>query len=281
MDRDSFTYIVTIHNKERLLPRVLEGIQKSARSTSRVILVLDGCTDGSEAIARQFQRTGGMKTQLVFAPDVHEIRSINLALTETPPGYCVILQDDVVLNEPGLEDRLDQLNQEHHGKLGYISFRLAADLRLASWTEMLKVRLRHPGWGRFLLVQDWRHIRAPHGSESAFPHAPYHSFSERMCGIKSPVCLTPALRAVEGFLDDCLAPYCYDDIELSLRSLRHGLKNGLFPIRFESKEEWGGTRQDPQFSSSEGARIRIRNRGIVWRKHGKFIREYSSQKGGR
>jgi hypothetical protein len=97
-----------------------------------------------------------------------------------------------------------------------------------------------------------------------------------MIGIKSPVCITPELRARAPFLDEQFAPYCYDDYDLSLRSLQAGLLNGLYPIRFRSDLDWGGTRQDPEFSSSFGVGVRLRNRRLLWKKHATFLRTVRS-----
>ncbi len=45
-----FNYIVTIHNKEDLIEQVVNGILIAAGENSHIYLVLDGCTDGTEAV---------------------------------------------------------------------------------------------------------------------------------------------------------------------------------------------------------------------------------------
>lgn len=44
--------IIPIHNEETVLRRVLESVNRQSRRPDELILVLDSCTDGSEAIAR-------------------------------------------------------------------------------------------------------------------------------------------------------------------------------------------------------------------------------------
>ena len=258
------------------MDRVLKSIVKCSGRNARIIPVLDGCTDGSEEIVRQFAKSNDIDTQVVVAPDVHEIKSINMGLREANPGYCVIIQDDVILQDALLEEKVRNLCKEHLHKLGYISFRLAADV---SHTGFLKRLRLVPKWGSTALspmVNDFNLIGHPQ-EELHVPRGAYGGFYPRMVGIKSPVCLTPELREYEPFLDEDFAPYCYDDVDLSLRALKRGLINGLFPIRFESQLEWGGTRKDPSFSSKKGASIFLRNRRLIWKKHGEFIRNYGFQ----
>jgi glycosyltransferase involved in cell wall biosynthesis len=272
MLKPSFNYLVTIHNQEQLLPRVLTGIAGCAGPDSLIIAVLDGCTDDSEAVVRRFATSCGLETRIVIAPDVHEIRSINLGLREAKPGYCVIVQDDVILQEPRLEELVHALCETWERRIGYISFRLAADLRPTSLLRRVRYSLR-AGWSALQpMIEDFNHLAAPQES-LPFQKTGYGQFHQRMVGIKSPVCLTPELRALEPLVDEDLAPYCYDDVELSLRAIRHELVNGIFPIRFQSDSEWGGTRKDAAFSSSHGNQIRLRNRRLVWQKHHDLLRE--------
>jgi glycosyltransferase involved in cell wall biosynthesis len=268
----SFNYIITIHNKEALLARVLEGVTACAGSDARIILVVDGCTDGSEGIARKFAAQSRVDTRVVLAPDVHEIRSINAGLQEAQSGYCIILQDDVVLREPELERKLLEIDQRHHYRLGYVSMRLAADVK---GTNLLRRLRQLKRWGvKAMRPLVYVHNYIGHPDEVLkVQRGNYGTFYSRMVGIKSPVCITPALREVAPRLDEALAPYCYDDVDMSLTALRHGLVNGLFPVRFDSELDWGGTRKDPEFSGQRGQEIVRRNREIVWKKHGNFIRQ--------
>jgi glycosyltransferase involved in cell wall biosynthesis len=275
-----FNYLITVHNKEFLLERVLSGVALAASMHARIIVVLDGCTDGSEAIARRFQTSSRFETVLVSAPDVHEIKSINIGLHHTKPGYCILLQDDVILEEPHLESLVHSLCEEHHRRLGYISFRLAADVRSTSLFGRLRIALRTGPKSLAPMADTFNYVAGP-AEHLQVTKVPYHQFHARMVGIKSPVCLTPELRAKAPFLDENFAPYCYDDCDLSLQALGHKLINGLFPIKVLSDVEWGGTRKDPDFSSGFGLRIRLRNRRLIWQKHGSLIRQYQYRSPGR
>jgi len=48
----------------------------------------------------------------------------------------------------------------------------------------------------------------------------------------------------------------------------------FIPLRFVAGLEWGGTRIDKSFAH-ESKVIHLRNRRYIWKKHGRFIKEYS------
>src|ERR1039457_4124278 len=127
-----FNYIVTIHNREKLIRDVLWGILLGAGPDSHIYAVLDGCTDNTEAIIDAF--TGyyaGVPLTKVYAADVHETLSINAGLRaaisddpwEERGGYFVILQDDVILAERHFERKIEQLYETMGPRLGVVSLR--------------------------------------------------------------------------------------------------------------------------------------------------------------
>jgi glycosyltransferase involved in cell wall biosynthesis len=274
MGEANFSYIVTVHDKEALLRRVLDGVAASASRPARVIVVLDGCSDRSPAIAAEFRDTSPLDVRLVSTPDVHEILAINAAMEHIQPGYVVIVQDDVVLQEPELERRVVALDERLEGKLGYLSFRMAADVRQTRLVSRVAaaVRERNPRTLGGMLDQ-YNYIAHP-GEVNDMPRAALYEFHPRMIGIKSPICLGPRLVATGAVLDSSLAPYCYDDAELSLRALSRGLVNGVYPVPFTTRPEWSGTMADTEgFRGRVGRRIRARNRVLVWNRHRALIQQ--------
>lgn len=267
-----FHYIITIHNKESLLPAVLEGISRCARPGAVILPVLDGCTDGSEAVVRSFAQSASVEVRPVITPDVHEIRAINAGLRGCGPGFVVVLQDDVILRDIALEERLRELREVHQKRLGYVSLRMGGKLG----TEKLRRRLR-------LALQRRGRFPSPTLDVIELVGSPFdtHPVAKtrvlapgEFCatgGIyKSPVCLMPELRAVEPLLDEALAPYACDDIDLSVRALRHGLTNGVYALDYASEVDWGGTRKSTVFAA-EFSQIVMRNRTYLWRKHRDFL----------
>jgi len=203
-------------------------------------------------------------------------------LRQAQPGYCVLLQDDVILEEESLEERVRELCGKHGHKLGYISFRLAANAHQASLYLRLRASLSPRmglGWSALRpYIKEYDMAGGPQELLNV-KKVPFYVFHERMIGIKSPVCLTPELRAVAPFLDEDFAP-CggMDDFELSLRALRAGLTNGLFAIPFTSKLEWGTSHKDSWFMGTEGHRLRYHKRQLVWKKYGDFVSAFNARR---
>jgi glycosyltransferase involved in cell wall biosynthesis len=235
MSQARFNYIITIHNKEGMIKRVLEGVLASCGKNSFIYPVLDGCTDGTEAIIDSFARKHkGANITKVFTADVHELLSINAGLKAANHegiGYNIVLQDDVVIEEPDLEKKVLDLYKWGGEKLGYVSFRLGA--RFAPNTVKSKDSVP---------LVDYCENAYGHG----LPHASMllpGQFAYRDIPIKSPVCFPFSVIRNVGLLEEKLAPYAHDDVDYGVRCIEAGFYNGVYALKFQSKIEWGGTRQ--------------------------------------
>jgi GT2 family glycosyltransferase len=273
MNATAFTYLITIHNKERLLPAVLEGVAACAGAGATLVPVLDGCSDGSAAVVAEFARHSRIRVMPVVTPDVHEIRAINAGLAACGPGYCVVLQDDVVLRESQLETRIRNLDTAHGGRLGCLSLRMGGTIVTDSVAARFRRWRKHPGrWPRSLL--DVTGLTGSSFDTHPVPKARTLAPGEFVAVsavFKSPIVLTPALRASEPCLDEALAPHSFDDLDLSIRALRRGLINGVCALAYASEPEWGGTRHSDEFRRTM-IQIMRRNQTYLWRKHGAWLR---------
>ena len=266
-----FNYIITIHNKEDILEDTLSGVANCCTSTARIFPVLDGCSDRSEDIVRAFVASSGLNVQPLHTPDVHEVRTINAALERINSGFTIVLQDDVVLREPEIEKRIIELYDRMGPKLGVVSLRLAANVRRISWTERLRSRRTATEIRECDLLQRV-------GDDLNCRHeGDFGQFHERMVAIKGPNCIPPAVHRSVGLLDEAFAPFSYDEHDYCLRAMKSGFVNGLFPLRFESQPQWGGTRRDPTFAA-RALQVHRRNRRYLWQKHGEFISRLWQQK---
>ena len=241
MKKPVFNYIITIHNKEDLLQKVLTGVVKCCGPNSVVYPVLDGCTDASEAITDEIIRDNpNVPIHKLYENNVHEILSINAALKvadQSKPGYNIILQDDVILADETLEEQVQKLYGATNGSLGYVSFRMGADLaadRLTRGNTFAFDNYVENAYGPGLIKND--------------PLLP-GQFAFRQIAIKSPVCIPTAVINRFGLLDEKLVPCCHDDVEYCLRMLGHGYQNGVYGLKLFSDVDWGTTRRkpDPKF----------------------------------
>src|SRR5690242_18856950 len=195
-----FNYIVTIHNKEDLIARVVGGLLYSAGDDSHVYLVLDGCTDGTERVVDSLIRDYvGVPITKIHAPDVHEILSLNLALRQVPQdgeGYNILVQDDVILGDWNFEEKVVAVNRHYGNRIGVLSFRhgvnVVADMEAR---DIREVDVIETAYGQGLCAE---------------PLMPGDA-AERMVSLRSPECLSFETVRRIGLLNERFAPYMYDD----------------------------------------------------------------------
>jgi GT2 family glycosyltransferase len=260
-----FNYVVPIHNKEDVLAKTLAGIASACSRDASIYTVLDGCSDGSEAIVDEFSRQSNLDVHKLFMPDVHMLRSVNAALGKISGGFTLVMQDDIVLQDPNLEKQVLDLYDRMGPRLGVVSFRLAANIRKARLITQITQKQIRP------MIEECDYLQGPDDRQVNVPVGLYGHFYPRMVAINGPNCIPETVLNSVGLFDEKLAPYGYDDPDYCIRAIRAGFQNGLYPLRYESEPEWGGTRRDPMFVKRT-VRIHRRNRKYLWQKHGRFIK---------
>lgn len=262
----SFNYIVPIFNKEDVLANTLAGIAAGCSRNACIYAVLDGCTDGSEAIVDEFSRQSNLDVRKLFMPNVHMLRSVNAALRKVHEGFTIVMQDDIVLKEPDLEKKVLDLYDRMGSRLGVVSFRLAANIRRAGLRTQIAQRQIKP------MIEECDYIQGPDDHQACVPVGKYDHFYPRMVGINGPNCIPETVLRSVGVFDERLAPFGYDDPDYCIRAIHAGFQNGLYPLRYQSELSWGGTRRDPAFAKHM-FHIHRRNRAYLWQKHGQFIQK--------
>lgn len=232
-----FNYIITIHNKEDIIGSVLNSVIKCCNDNSYIYPVLDGCTDKSEEIIDKIIfENPHIPIQKIMVNDVHEIKSINAGLkksNQSVEGYNIILQDDVILSDYLIEKKIIHLYKKIGKQLGYVSFRLGANLKTNALNS-----------GKGSPFKNYIENAFGHGTDNSKMLLP-GQFAFRTVAIKSPVCIPTLIVHEYGLLDENLSPCFHDDTEYCLRLLSTGYKNGVFGIEYHSELEWGGTRKNP------------------------------------
>jgi glycosyltransferase involved in cell wall biosynthesis len=260
---DFFNYIIPIFNKEDILPMTLEGIDRCASRNARIFTVIDGCTDRSEQIVDEFTNRTGRDVVKIHMPDVHMLRSVNAALKRVEQGFSVVMQDDIILEDEKSEEKISALYKQMGNRLGIVSLRLAANIALTPLLDRLRLRTISP------MIEEMDYV-IKSNEHQAFEIGKYGCFYPRMDAINGPNIIPWVVREKIGILDEALAPYGYDDPEYCLRAMKAGFINGLFPLKFRSDVEWGGTRRSKKYMA-EVLRIHMRNRKYVWAMHGEYI----------
>lgn len=281
--KSSFNYIVPIFNKEDILPQTLEGIEKCASSESRIILVVDGCTDRSESIVDEFIKNSSHNTEKILLPNVHMLLSVNAGLKTIKNGYSIIMQDDIILEDIDTEKKISDLYNNMNEKLGVISFRYGANLKGTSLLDTIRnnrgLKINYKSNVEKVksyfnqMIETIDLIQSPDDNES-YPEGEYGIFHKRMCAINGPNVIPWTMLTNIGLLDEKIAPYGYDDPDYSIRGLKAGFINGLFPIKYLSEEGWSGSSRSEEFKLNAN-RIITKSRIYVWEKHKKFIKDYT------
>lgn len=255
-----FYYIITIHNKEDLIKDVLDGVNKSA-TNGKIICVLDGCTDNTELIIDSYNS----KFPIIKSKqdDVHELLSLNAVFKDVlkeanDSDFIVTLQDDVILDELNLETLISDLyNQKEN--LGYLSLRCGLKTKLDNNLVLCEYDFIESEFGH------WKQLNLHH-----FKELKYKEFEYAEVVIKSPTCIPVWLLKKVGFFDENLAPFGHDDLDLCIRLNEMGYKNGIYALKFFSKVEWGGTREDKNKESKHNKQcdfIIYRNKIYLTKKH--------------
>ena len=103
----SYSIILTVHNKDFLINESLERIKKYTKGLYETIIVLDGCSDNSEFIVKNFIKNNKkMKFKLEYADDVFEVKANNIGIKQAENDYIIIVQDDMLMNEDSWNVRL-------------------------------------------------------------------------------------------------------------------------------------------------------------------------------
>jgi glycosyltransferase involved in cell wall biosynthesis len=257
---------LTVHNKAWLLPRVLRGLlDNCSPQTRELVIVFDGCTDDSSAVAAatlaaRNQKNLSIKT--LTTPDVWETKANNVGLRGSSGDYVIIVQDDVVCTEKHFDQRLlapllrypDCFavggNCTHHNQL--VEGRL-------QWTELVG----KSAWGR-------RFVWIPHLARALHRRHRLHYrkiFAVRDIVNRSPVLFDHDRLQQLDYFDESFAPLEFDDHDLCLRARRRfGWRCGGCLVDFQSDESWGQLRRSST-SAEVARRARAKNQAQLIERH--------------
>lgn len=265
-------YIITIHNKEDLIEKVLQGVHfstKDSETNTHIVCVLDGCTDNSENIIDTFIPTlpSNYTVHKLYEADVHELLSLNSALRyidsieQDGESLIFFLQDDVVLEEESLSELIEYL-YEQESKLGYVSFRCGLSTDIDASGVLYEHSFLESEYGH------WKQLDLNH-----FLEVEDKQFGICEIVIKSPTCIKKRILDEIGHFDEKLAPFGHDDLDLCMRLNTAGYVNAIFGAKFTSKVDWGGTREVKNQGKDyhkQYDRIVFRNKLYLTEKHKEY-----------
>lgn len=260
-------FILPIHNKEKLLSRVLQGIVSSVNHNYHVITILDGCTDSSKDILFNFINENKLNNHfsVSYMDDVHEITCLNHGLTKirlmNPDSNDLVftVQDDVILEEQNIDNKFNYLFSQEQ-KLGYVSMRLGCDIVFLKDTIGEKNYVESE-YGH------WKQLNFNH-----FYCANQNELIKVPIAIRSPTCVLWNRYKTVGFYDAAMAPCGFDCHDFSLRMLQNNFENAVYVLKYTSEVAWGGMRtENVSYINGRHGEIYDQNRRYLAMKHKKFL----------
>jgi len=262
---NEYTIILTIHNKDFLVRQSLERIKQYTTGLYEIVVVLDGCRDNSAGIVQSFiNKNPKIKIKVEVANDVFETKANNIGLKRAESKYCIIVQDDMLINEPSWNVRLkrpfDEFNDvfavtancSHNWKFNPNSVHLNLKENLTDcWCDIIN-HTDHAG-------KAWNLSR--------------DIFAVRQSANRGPLMINHEDLIKLNYFDETFAPLDMDDHDLCFRAKKKLNKIvGCYWIDFISDFRWGGTHTStghkPWFYESNH-----KNTKILWNRHSNLINE--------
>jgi glycosyltransferase involved in cell wall biosynthesis len=225
--------ILTIHNKEWLIEKVLNGIIDNTVGKYELIIVIDGCTDNTESVVLKTLEDKTIDFKLIFAPDVFETKANNLGLKAAKGDKVIIVQDDMVIKEPGWNKRM-QKPFDAFDDVFAVTARTAHDWEFNPNSQHLEMSED--------LDNCWCDI-CIHTNHADRSNISRDVFAVRASVNRGPLMIDHNDLKKMNYLDEIYAPLDMDDHDLMYRMHKELDKVcGCYWIDYESKDEWGGTR---------------------------------------
>lgn len=227
---------LTIHDKDFLLRDCLERIKKNTTGTYEIIAVLDGCKDRSEEILDEFIiQNPEIKILKLIADNVFETKANNIAAKNSSGEYIAIIQDDMLINEPGWNIRMLEPFKKFNDVFSVTS-RTSHNWEINNASQHLNLEILPPGiWSDILIHTD-------HADKN---NTPRDVFAIRDSSNRGPLLINHQDFEKLGYFDECFYPQDMDDHDLHYRAKKElGKITGLYWIDYISDNLWGGTREN-------------------------------------
>jgi glycosyltransferase involved in cell wall biosynthesis len=256
-----FSIVLTVHNKEFLLNHILESIKLYTVGKYELIVVLDGCSDSSEQILDKFMASNPkIKIVKLYANDVFETKANNIGLKASTEEYCIIVQDDMIMNEAAWNERLVKPVKSFSDVFAVTS-QTAHNWVYNPNNKKEFVEDTDDDWCDILIHTD-------HATRFTFPR---NVFAIRDSANRGPLLLRHDVLQKLNYLDESFSPQDMDDHDLCYRAYRDlGMLAGCYWTSIISDYSWGGTRENNKpkpwiFKANH------KNVKIVWNRHKDLI----------
>ncbi len=233
----SNTIILTVHNKEKTIKKILKYLFKSLSPlTKNLIIVIDGCTDNTSKKINQAIKELNFKKQIeieiIYTDDIWETKANNKGLRLVKTEFATIVQDDMLIKHKHWDEGL--INVYRNYRVFAVSGRSAHDFNFEKGNLIIK-----NVFGREAPLGD-KNIFAKLISKFLIYTGSFWIYEMiSPIGFRMSVNRGPLLFKVKhlkelNFFDEEFAPFELDDIDLCCRAFKKfGLLSACKPINFK------------------------------------------------
>ena len=231
--------ILTVHNQEDIIKHVLAGIENNTKGSYELILVIDGCTDNTEKVILDYMKGSSLANNLTirYADNVFETKANNIGLKESIGKYVIIVQDDMIINEDGWNERLRKPFNAFDDVFA-VTARTAHNYVFNPDSPYIGMKED--------IDTDWCNIVEP-CDEANQSNMPRDVFAVRGTVNRGPLMINLEDLKELNYFDEAFSPQDMDDHDLMFRMRKKlGKVCGCYWIDFVSDPSWGGTRKTGQ-----------------------------------
>jgi glycosyltransferase involved in cell wall biosynthesis len=230
--------ILTVHNKEYLLPIVLNSIFQNTYLNSELIIVFDGCTDNSEDIALNFCKNNlpsNIKLKYIQTSNIFETRANNAGAALAENDLLIFTQDDCIIKEKNFDIRLQKPVNEFKDVVG-VTGRCAHNWYYnKNNTDEYKEKIEEGRWANIL-------YHADHADKTNIDR---NTFAIRDTGNRGPLLIkNDIFKKIGGFSEKIIKQDLDDHYFFYTAFKQFGLNVGCYWIETKSEDIWGGTRKE-------------------------------------
>ncbi len=258
---------LTVHNKEFLLDDCLNRIKNNTTGSYELVVVLDGCSDSSESILDRFiSNNKSIFIKKLYAPNVFETKANNIAARNSNGEYIAIIQDDMLINEKGWNERMikpfsafdDVFSVTSRTSHNWIINKNSIHLNLEKIPDGI--------WSDILF----------HTDHSDRNNTPRDVFSVRDSSNRGPLIINHSDMEKLGYFDEIFSPQDMDDHDLHYRAKKIlGKVTGLYWIDYICDNQWGGTRENG-ITKQWMLDSNHKNQKIILERHHEFLNNKGS-----
>jgi glycosyltransferase involved in cell wall biosynthesis len=225
--------ILTIHNQEKIISKVIKSIIKLTAQPYELIVVFDGCNDKSEKKSLKIlEKQKKLNYKTLYTPDVFETKANNVGIKSAEGEKIVIVQDDMIIKEKNWNHNLEKPFKNYDDVFS-VTAQTAHNFEVKESEEGLE-------YGEYYMLTfpdaaGWK----------SNPRLTRDKFYVRQSSNRGPLMLDHGIMKAENYFDEIYAPQTYDEHDLNLRvKNKYGFVSGFYPIEFISDYKWGNTRDE-------------------------------------